>query len=246
MIKKSITVCAVFVLLFCAVPVLADESDATVTERIISDLYVSEINPPSTSQFYANGMVMIEGSDNYDLMQDYIEDPYHAEVPTEDDMEQIVSEGSSGKTLYLYTTYSYAYYSYQVSPGMSTSRTVETTQLLEATNLSFFVKEGDEFRIDIIDLDIHDSNSSYDRVYLHAGISQESLESGDDFESKFATNTVVSLSVYQGIATDITYDASGYSLPNGSSTVFAIAAIVVAAAILAILVMCGIQPRWAR
>ena len=83
-------------------------------------------------------------------------------------------------------------------------------------------------------------------MYLRAGISQQSLEAGDDFESKFATNTVVSLSVYEGIATDITYDASGYSLPNGSSTVFAIAAIVVAAAILAILVMCGIQPRWAR
>lgn len=239
MVKKIAGMVAVALfLMLCMAPVIAEESDASVTERIVNDLYVAETTVGSKQYNHFNGMAFIAGSENYDLMQAYIADPYHAEVPEKDDSDSI-SSADVGKKLYIYSAYSTTYYSVN-SNNWTEYVYLDCTLVFEGSPISFFVKEGEKFTLEIIDANLYGGNY----LYVAYGMNSESISVGDYFEMEFGTNTVVRITPDGVMAADVTYEASGYSLPNGSSIVFVIAAIVVAAVVLAILIMCGLHPKW--
>lgn len=244
MMRKAFVIGVVAVLMLCVLPAVAGESDASVTERSYNNLYYVECTLPSNDIQGTNAMVFLEGSENYRVMLDYIEDPQHADIPTEDDWDDI----TSGQKVHMYSTSQSIYYYYRYSdPGeMYIGYHYEYmtgTQVLSSSYISFFVREGSDFNLSIFALNNNSGENAY--VEMQSGINTETLSEGDVVETTFGTNSVVALMPeYNDLAVDVTYEASGYSMPNGSAVVFAVAAIIVAAAILAILVLCGLKPRW--
>ena len=237
MMRKAFAIGVAVILALCITPMIADDSDASVTERTFSNLNEAKIVIQSPNYRYYD-MVFLEGSPNHEIMRAYIEDPFHAKVPVEDDSD-IISSSDVGKTAYIYSTgipYYYTYTDY-------TSRYFypDYVQVLSEAPIAFFVKEGDQFSISILDMETYGSGS--DMIFVNYGMDTESLRVGDDFKMEFGTNHVINITP-TGIAVDLTYDASGYALPNGSSAVFIVAAVVIAGVILGILVMCGMHPRW--
>ena len=236
MMRKAFAIGVAVILALCITPMIADDTDASVTERAFSNLNEAKIVIQPNYRYY--DMVFLEGSPNHEIMQAYIEDPFHAEVPVDDDSD-IISSSDVGKTAYIYSTgipYYYTYTDY-------TSRYFypDFVQVLSEAPISFFVKEGDQFSISIIDMETYNSGSS--QISISYGMDNERLNVGDDFKMEFGTNHVINI-MPTGIAVDLTYEASGYALPNGSSAVFIAAAVIIAVVILGILVMCGMHPRW--
>lgn len=245
--KKAVVLGIVAILMVCIVPAVADESEAAVTERICSDLYVIEVDVSDLPDFYTSSWAFIEGSENHKAMLDYIADPLHADVPTEDDNDTVENHGAGGKTVYIYSYGPYIYYSYSATGEYSGyyGVSIKGTKVLEGNTISFFVKEGVDFRFDLIGVKAYNFNYANNSVNALYGAYSATMDAGESIEENFGTNCVITISCYSNnIATDVTYEASGYSLPNGSSTVFIVVAVVVSVAILIILILCGMHPRW--
>lgn len=247
MLKKAIVAGIVVVLMLCAVQAASADSDAAVTERILNHVYFAEASYQPDQDWDTSCMAFIPGSENQRAMEAFLKDPYHANIPLTDDKAQIKSSKTAIQKVYLYNINSYMRYSYTVG-GNWTNTYVEGTQVLDESRISFFVKSGDEIKIElhnIVGYPTLMNGSTQDGVYIYNGISSTLYDSGETYEKTYGINSVVSIAPKGNcIAADVTYDASGYVLPNGSSTAFMIAAFVIAATILAILVMCGIRPRW--
>ena len=247
MLKKTIVAGIVVVLMLCAVQAASEDSDATVTERALNHVYFAEVSYQPNQNWGTGCMAFIPDSENQRAMEAFLKDPYHADIPLTDDEKQIKSSNTAIQKVYLYNTSSFLYYSY-TEDGNYMSKVVDGTKVLDESRISFFVKSGDEIKIElhnIVGYPTSMDGSTQDGVYIYNGISSTQYDSGDTYENTYGINSVVSIAPKGNcIAADITYDASGYVLPNGSSTAFMIAAIVIAATILAILIMCGIRPRW--
>ncbi len=234
-------------LLICTMGAICDDSEAAVTERVLSDLYEVEVDcRPSTDLHTYSSMIFIEDSANHSTMKKFIEDPYHAEIPETDDSYTIRSSGAQSLKVHLYSTNPTLYFS-----TTSSDYYYEGSKVLSKSNISFFVRGGNEVNIEFIDITSYEVSStvheSGGNVRVTMGLDSEWCGGGDTFTQTCGTNAVVNISTDYGcFAADVTYEASGYVLPNGSSTVFAVAACVIAVTILVILIMCSIHPRWSE
>ena len=234
--RKIVGIFAVLVISSAFIaPMTYEESDAYVIERLHESMYVAETVIEGECLNLGDTIVTIEGSENHRNMLKYIEDPLHNEI-TGDDRDLIPS--SIGKKMYLYSNYSRITY----MDAEYNYKTLEGRQVLEERALSFFVESGQEFKFEIHSIDGFD-NSNY--VLLIVGGYSDSKYAGDVFEETFNTNTIVYIEP-RAYYVDIAYDVSGFSEPNGSSTLFIVACILVAVAILAIMVLAGLHPRWEK
>lgn len=222
--------------LTCALPLASEDSDAAVTERQVSSLYVAKVTVERMSYSISNSyIVLFEGTDNYEAMEKYIEDPYHNDLAGDD---RDLIEDKVGSTMYIYSDSPYiSYGNYN-----GTYYYPDAEEVVSGVPLTFFVKEGNEFTFKLLAVDIYGGYYSSDvRVSYRGG--GESLDAGDDVAFTPKTNTIVN--VYSdSIYCDITYEAEGFSTPNGSSTLFAVVCIFVSAVILAIMVIAGLRPKW--
>ena len=242
MTRKVLILSVAIVVTICMAPLMSDDADGFVTERLINDLYVVEASYVVEEKWNLHGWLFVENSPNHQAMRAYIEDPYHADIPEYDD-ESTRSTWSNGTKLYIYDT-SMPYYSYY-SNGEYTSPSLERTKVLDGYRMSFFVKGGEEFSLTVEDVETH--GDSRDKVDVIAGLDYDSLGSGSTYTQTFGSNTVVTVQSYDdAIATDLTYEVTGYAQPNGSPVLYTIAVFVIAIVILSIIVMCGMHPRWSR
>ncbi len=240
--RKIVAIGVVAILALCMVPATFEESDASVTERSVNALYMAKFTYKAEYS-YVGGMLFLEDSANHKVMKGYIEDPLHAQVPIQDDRDEIFKPTSVGKMVYAYDVSSSIYYNTNNGDSYDYGE-FDATRVVERMTISFFVREGDTFKIDIIEA-TKDEGTQRPSIILVHGLTTEYLSSGDSYTDKYLTNTVVYIQPeYATWAVDVTYVASGYSAPNGSSVVFIAAAIVISVTILAILILAGLHPRW--
>lgn len=222
--------------LTCALPLASEDSDAAVTERQVSSLYVAKVTVERMSYSISDSyIVLFEGTDNYAAMERYIEDPYHNDLAGDD---RNLIEKKVGSTMYIYNYSSYISY----SNYNGTYYYPDAEEVVRGVPMTFFVKEGNEFTFKLLALDTYGEHYSSDLYVSYRGGS-EYMDAGDDVKFTPKTNTIVN--VYcNAIYCDITYEAEGFSTPNGSSTLFAVVCIFVSAVILAIMVIAGLRPKW--
>lgn len=221
--------------LTCVLPLASEDSDAAVTERQVNNLYMAKVTvEPMKYSLSSAYFVLFEGTDNYAAMERYIEDPYHNDLAG-DDRELI--ESKVGSTMYIYSYTSYINY----GNYNGTYYYPDTERVVDGVPTTFFVKEGNEFTFTLLASDIVGSYS--DDVFISYRSGSDRLDENVDVTFTPKTNTIVN--VYcNAIYCDITYEAEGFSTPNGSSTLFAVVCIFVSAVILAIMVIAGLRPKW--
>lgn len=222
--------------LTCALPIASEDSDAAVTERQVSSLYVLEATIESASYSLSSSgshIMLIEGTENYSAMQRYLKDPYHNDLAGDD---SDIIRDKIGSKLYIYSISPYLEFT---SGNHNYS---DTEKVLDGMPITFFVKGGDKFTFELLAMDIYGEYYSSGLYVSYRGGS-EYMDAGDDVTFTQNTNTIVN-AYCNAIYCDITYEAEGFSTPNGSSTLFAVVCIFVSAVILAIMVIAGLRPKW--
>ena len=229
----------------CVAPVLADESDGE-TETRVSGAYVYkatavlEANPHSISLLNID-MVFIDGSENDRMMDAYLADPGNMSISVIEDDSDDISRVTEDTPVNLYRFQSYTGYT-----GMSFNDVyLDPEVVLEpyAGGMTFFVRAGDTFELTASITDNRGHPSGY--MYLYDGINSTDFDG--HFEKTYDANTTVRLSVDGNtLYFDVTYTASGYSLPNGSPTVFVAVCAGITVVVLGILVYAGLKPKWSK
>lgn len=253
----SLSVVAI-IAMACILPLTFDESDADSTERI-STQYVYraqfelefpegfEVDNPY-GQDYEDWLsswelYFIDGSTNDQAMERYLEDPLENSVQSDD--RSILENYPAGTPINIYVFFS--------GDGGQQTRIDYFSQyeygekVLEPYGgLSFFVKAGDTFSLEIISIegipeDRHPSvRVWYDNFY-------EDISSELEFTHEFTKSGEVNVELNtSSLYTDVVYDVSGESSPNGSATAYIIICALVTIVVLAILVYVARKPGWSK
>lgn len=233
----------------CLSPLAFDDSDADESLRM-SDHYLYKtsvvLEPGDYVWTIGSYFITIDGSDKDQLMDRYLQDPTDTSINlSEDDQGELtrysyitertpVNIYMSGGA-YLYDDYLYIW-----------DHVAKWNQVLEPYNddhLTFFVKAGDRFELDIT---VRNEKGAACDAYLYTNLGSEDIVNGH-YSRVMESSTSVSVRTNtNGIYFDVWYDASGYSAPNGSPTVYAAICILVTVVILGVLVVAGLKPKWSK
>lgn len=239
----------------CFMPMVFDESDAYSSERIATRyVYCAQFElefPDYMSEYddyedWLNdwNMYFVDGSTNDQAMDRYLKDPLHNSLTGDD--RSIMENYPEGTPINIYS------FEYSYNPDYPQyinyfSQTEESTKVLDPYGaLSFFVKAGDTFSLDIISLDDpldHQDESvsiSYDTFYTD-------LRSDLSYEHEFTKSVEIHVKLYSdSVYTDVVYDVSGASQPNGSATAYIAVCALVTVAVLLLLIYFGRKPGWSK
>ncbi len=240
----TIAVIAVMMAL-CMSPVFADESDADSTTRV-SGAYVykattiMEANPESL--WYGNiDMIFIDGSENDQIMDAYLADPRNMSISVIEDDSDAIHLVTEDTPINLYR-----FQSYMGDASMNfKNEELDSELVLEPymDGMTFFVKAGDTFELTATIVDNTGQPADYASIY--DGVI--SNEFNGHFEKHYDTSSTVRLSLSgYTLYYDVTYTASGYSLPNGSPTMFVAICAGITVVVLGILVYAGLKPKWSK
>ena len=240
----TIAVIAVMMTL-CMSPVFADESDADSTTRV-SEAYVykataiAEANPEHISSGNIS-MIFIDGSENDQMMDAYLADPENMSISVIDDDRDALGLLTEDTPINLYRFQSYVGYA-----SMSyNNKELDSELVLEPymDGMTFFVKAGDRFELTATLVD--NTGRPTDYVYIYDGVNSNYFDG--HFEKQYDTSSTVRLSLDGStLYYDVTYTASGYSLPNGSPTMFVAICAGITVVVLGILVYAGLKPKWSK
>ena len=225
-----------------------DDSDADESLRM-SDNYLYKatvvLEPGEDIWTMGSYFVTKEGSPNDQLMDRYLQDPTDTSISlSEDDQWELVNGYiTEPTTVNVYMSGgNYLYNDYFNGWG----HVAKWNRVLERDNddrVTFFIKAGDRFELDIT---IRNENGSVCEAYLYTNLGSEDIVNGH-YSRVMESSTSVSVRTNtNGIYFDVWYDASGYSAPNGSPTVYAAVCILITVVILGVLVVAGLKPKWSK
>ncbi len=232
----------------CIAPVLAEGSDgANVTRAADKNVYEGTFEKKSGTALYSyyGTLYFIEGSDNHKAMEAYVADPTNQDnkVP-QDDLQQIQWDGQWGGTVHVYSWKS------DVREGKSAVGRADDTEIVidmkKAVDaygkISFFVKAGDTVKISMTATNNSGEDAKpyfTDPSYQHVSVSS--------YENRFkASYNIVICFDNDGLYSDVSYEVSGISQPNGSATAYFIFCAVVTVLVLAILAYSALKPKWSK
>ncbi len=261
---KIAAIAMALVVTVCLVPAAADDSDAdgTDTYRMGAYLFGGELTIPMDignyfepeSLFDDERIYLLEGSENYERMMEYIDDVTDDD-PTNDRDVSITSDDRAiipshpGETMLICYTDNYEWYNWVYFLDQSTPTDLLAEPYGEAT---YTVKQGDTLTITIdrIEASFGDTNphvaywpseyDSYNGKPVYVGQTQE-------IHAISTTSYVIGLD--DGSAPlyyDVTVTVTGDSEPNGSATMFAAICFVIAALTIALLAYAAMKPKWAK
>lgn len=261
---KIAAIAMALVVTVCLIPAAADDSDAdgTDTHRIGAYLFGGELTVPEDIGYYLEPetlfnddfIYLIEGSENYERMMEYIDDVTDDDPSndrdvsiTSDDRAMVTSH--PGETMLVCCTDTIEWYRSVYFADQST----EALLLAEPYGeLTYTVKQGDTLSIgvDRIDAVFGTPNphiaywpSEYGSYYgkpIYAGQTEE-------IHTVSTTSYVIGLDDSSApLYIDVTLTVTGDSEPNGSATMFAAICFVIAALTIALLAYAAMKPKWAK
>ena len=243
---KMMAILTIAILGIVTVPVSMDGYEGSVTTVSMCDKYlcVTTVDWDPQYRLDDNYYYFNVGSANDLLMDKYVEDQ---KVPVlRDDRENL-----SGKVhIYLQSTYPTTNIAIW-NGSWDRVQTLFCSTAVEPFNNSFFVKAGDTFRIQVFNIkdrygtaaraQIRDANYEYhdlDQEYVET--SNKSKEINIEIMPRGTENSLLPY-YYTAI-----YEASGYSEPNGSATMFIAICAMVTIIALGLLILSGMKPKWSK
>lgn len=241
----TMMIIAVFCIV-CTVPLASEESDGSTNIRV-SEYYLVcasfTVEPDSGFGFSDNYFIMRDGSSNDQLMDRYLANPKDMSIKiTSDDRDDLYTLTAPTK-FNVYMVNSNNVYNDIWFNGYQ----AEGTVVLEPYNteqLKFFVKAGDTFDIDMVSTNNYGDATS-PRVIVTSTMEEYSV---DKMPMTMAASTTVYVdpSPSYNLYCDVTYTASGYSAPNGSPALYVAVCAIITVAVLALLVLASIKPKWSK
>lgn len=247
--NKTVASIAVAIMMcVCIAPAMMEESDgATVIRSAGMDVYDGTFEKRSGEflSSYYNTFYFIEGSDNHKAMIAYIADPTNMNNKvTQDDSQTALWNAEWEGTVHVYT------WKYGLREGVNSvarSDYTEVTADLKKTmdsygKISFFVKAGDTVKISMTA-----TNNSGEDAKPYFSDSDYAKVSLSTYEKQFKTsfNIVVHFDD-GGLYSDVSYEVSGISQPNGSATAYFVFCAIVTVLVLAILAYAALKPKWSK
>ena len=232
----------------CLSPLAFDDSDADESLRM-SDNYLYKatvvLEPGEDIWTMGSYFVTKEGSPNDQLMDRYLQDPTDTSISLSEDDQWELGYGhiTEPTTVNVYMSGgNYLYNDYFNGWG----HVAKWNRVLEPYNddrLTFFVKAGDRFELTATLVD--NTGRPTDYVYIYDGVNSNYFDG--HFEKQYDASSTVRLSLDGStLYYDVTYTASGYSLPNGSPTMFVAICAGITVVVLGILVYAGLKPKWSK
>lgn len=247
--NKTVASIAVAIMMcVCIAPAMMEGSDgATVIRSADKNVYEGMYEKKSGTALYSyyGTLYFIEGSDNHKAMEAYIADPTNQDnkVP-QDDRQAIQWDRQWEGTVHVYS------WKYGIGEGKNAvGRTDDTDIVIDMKKavdaygkISFFVKAGDTVKISMTatnnsgeDAKPYFTDSDYTKVSLSA------------YEKQFKTSfNIVIYFDNDGLYSDVSYDVSGISQPNGSATAYFVFCAIVTVLVLAILAYAALKPKWSK
>lgn len=249
--RRIAAVVVLAVLALTLVPMTADSADADTGSTRMSSAYVYYAQVEIDAQlsgFNGSYLYFIDGSENDRTMDAYLADPDHSVSVTEDDRERIVTESwnATSMTLNIYTM---EYNRYDDNPIYINGYREDTELVLEPYGeLEFFVKAGDTFSFST---QVCRSNTGQDDYFYYydsmTGEYQYSnRDGGIEIHCASSMSFIFGAPSSNELYYDVTYTATGASIPNGSATLYFAVCVVITVLVLAILVLAGLKPKWSK
>ena len=261
---KIAAIAMALVVTVCLVPATADDSEAdgTDTFRMGAYLFGGELTIPvdignylePESLFDEDRIYLLEGSENYERMMEYIDDVTDDDPANDRDVsitsdDRAIIPSHPGETMLICYTDTYEWYNWVYFIDQSTP-----TELLAEPygETAYTVKQGDTLiiTVDRIEASFGDTNphvvywpSEYGNYYgkpVYAGQTTE-------IQAVSTTSYVIGLDDDTApLYLDVTVTITGDSEPNGSATMFAAICFVIAALTIALLAYAAMKPKWAK
>ena len=248
--SKMMSLLIVAVLGLTLIPVCAEQSDAdTNTVNMCSkNLCMATIQwddkymIPSLDRYGFNA-----GSENEKKMLEYIET--HENPVLRDDRNNLKGEVHIYVLDYYKTSYIGIF-----TKDFSERITLEAKCVLDAYNNSFFVKAGDRFSfhaISAIDMYGRDANAyiddiDYRSVDVVTDTYVEDVKKSKEIPVILYSNGGGEEYYLESYCFTVSYQASGYSEPNGSATVFIAICAIVTVLGLGLLILSSMKPKWSK
>lgn len=240
----ALAVVAVFCIV-CAAPIVSEESDGTTSVRVSEDylLYAPFIVEPGEGFGYSSELIIMrDGSSNDQLMDRYLTNPDDMSIRiTSDDRDDLYN--LTGPT----TFNVYKIYPNNNSDIWFNGYYQEGTVVLDPYNtdqISFFVKAGDTFDIDV-QVTSNTGEVKTPRIEMLSSMMTFELDALP-ITMNVSTTLHLDLGYDDDLYYDVSYNATGYSAPNGSPAVYFIVCAAITILVLAILVYAGIKPKWSK
>ena len=244
--RKILALVAVIIMGMSMVPLTYEQSDAEITTVNASGEYLCmttvkwDPNYSFNSYYYYFNV----GSANDLAMQEYIENKQKP-VLTDD-------RNNLSGDVHIYTTSSYP--SASVVLWIGDDRVYfECDYVLKPYNNTFFVKTGDTFSIKAYKvLDMYGSDAKAwirDKNYTDHDLVSEGYTEVANKSKEIAVSfndDSYEWNKLHSYCYTYTYEASGYSEPNGSATVFIAICAIVTILGLGLLILSGMKPRWSK
>lgn len=245
--RKIIATLAVLVLSIAVVPVTSGEADASTTTVNMCDKYLcmTTIDWDSKYKIDREYLYFNVDSDNDLKMQQYVEDQKNPVL--KDDRDNLKG------AVHVYVQSYYSSTSIVIfDDKWERVDILMCSSVLDPFNNSFFVKAGDTFSLQMYSVkdmygydaraEIMDSNYEYHDLSKgkYTEKSNKSKEISIKLEPDYWDNAL------RPYCYTMTYEASGYSEPNGSATVFIAISAIVTVLALGLLILSGKKPGWSK
>ncbi len=245
--EKIVASIAVAVMIcICIAPVMAEGSDGATSMRSANkDVYEGTFEKKSgyMSNYY-NTLYFIDGSDNHKAMKAYVADPTNQNNKVMADDFEILRNSQWSGTVHVYSWTS------SVGEGKSTVGKIDEANLVvdmkKAVDaygkISFFVKAGDTVKINMTATNNRGEDA---KPYFSDPEYQNVSVSSYERQYKVSYNIVIHFD-NDGLYSDVSYNVSGISEPNGSATAYFIFCAIVTFLVLAILAYSALKPKWSK
>lgn len=224
----------------CVVPALSDDSDAADTTRT-SVFYIYEAKITYNGVHYTAVIYFNEGSENHNKFLQYLENPTGSSYAGETDSP---SRGSECIAYYLSTSESDTYY---INGEYVTGKLVQEPY----GNSILSVKSGDDLKVTVNSATNDEGESVSCYLYKYGSLYSKvlTLTTGTEVSmNATVTSTYVIWvdSPYTTVFLDVSFTASGQSVPNGSATAFAAVCFVIAALAIGLIAFASLKPKWSK
>lgn len=245
---------AAIIIAMCLVPLMpadSSEADSGGDSYRMSSYYLYRatvtLDPGDYVDLYMGSYWCVsEGSVNDAAMDAHIRDPTDQSIRfTQDDQEEIHGLVEETTTVHIYCHGGSSLYNPTVYYCGHIGYWEMVMEPYNTDDLTYFVKSGDTFDLRMTVLDNEGRTASFNVLN---GYDSTHVDDGR-FTLTPSSSTMVTVEFENSVNDlyyDVTYEASGFSSPNGSPMVYVAICAVVTVAILALLVYAGMRPKWSK